>query len=139
MTLLITYEATPFEGDWTDWSALDEQLGVEFQLIGRQLYESWFEQCVEYVPAKPRDYEDPAQIATSRGQGKRVDQNAFDPAAVTEPGIHRQVTDDHEHFTIVVPNDIMVRELCERWLEKLNQEYGKDLDLADPPWPSEQS
>jgi len=139
MTELITYGTNPFEGPVADWHAQNESVGVTFQLIAHRLYECWFKQCVGFVPPEPGDIDDPTQFGVPGGKAKRVDHSAFDPADVREPGIHERVTDDHHHYDIIIPNKIMPRDLCKRWLQELNREYDRNLQLRDPPWPSEDS
>jgi hypothetical protein len=128
MTILECRHQEPFDDGWSDWSAPEASVVLTFQTMKNQLYEIWREQCLF---AEEGDHDE----GIERTIGMTVDHSEFDPDELQPPGIHR---DHHpndpdlvdEMYVIVVPNYQLHPEICDRWIDRLNNEYERSFELA---------
>ena len=93
-----------------------------------QLYEVWSDQCL-FTRADDHDG------GMERTIGMVADHSEFDPDELLSPGIHRgQNPDDpdlvDENYVIIVPNHLLTPEICDRWIERLNDTYGRQFKLS---------
>jgi hypothetical protein len=128
MTVLECHHQKPFDDGWSDWSAPEESVVLTFQTMDDQLYEVWRDQCMF-----TEDHNHEGGI--ERTIGMTVDHSEFDPDGLRPPGIHR---DHHpndpdlvdESYVIIIPNNRLHPEICEKWIERLNSEYGRRFELS---------
>lgn len=128
MTILECHHQNPFADGWSDWSAPEESVVLTFQTMKHQLYEVWSDQCL-FTEADNHDG------GIERTIGMTADHSKFNSDEVLSPGIHR----DHnpgdpdlvdESYEIIVPNYLLAPEICERWIERLNDTYGRSFELS---------
>jgi hypothetical protein len=64
-----------------------------------------------------------------------ADHAEFDPDEVLSPGIHRSHNPSDsdlvdESYEVIVPNYLLAPEICERWIKRLNERYGRSFELS---------
>lgn len=128
MTTLECHHQNPFADGWSDWFAPEGSVVLTFQTMDHQLYEVWSDQCL-FTGADDHDG------GMERTIGMIADHSEFDPDEVLSPGIHRNHNPDDpdlvdESYEIIVPNHLLAPEICEMWIERLNDTYGRSFELS---------
>jgi len=135
----------PFR-DWSDWYGTNGEAVVTFETMQHHLWNSWNNQCVEVKnydengeEIKPGDFETAQEYSRASNNAEKteriVEPENFDYGKVSKPGIYRDGTyyDEEdsvdEGYAIIVPYGFLTPELCEEYIEKLNQKFDRNFKL----------
>lgn len=129
MTTLECHHQKPFVGGWSDWYAPEESVVLTFETMDHQLYELWRNQCL----FNNDDHDE----GIKRTTGMVADHSKFNPDKLLPPGIHQDHNPDDpdlvdESYDIIVPNDRLHPKICERWIERVNDQCGRRFELWYP-------
>jgi len=121
----------PFD-NWSDWYGENGEVVITFMTMDAHLLEEWQNQARNSdtlnhatYNGKPLSKDERVEIFTHNDF-----ENDF-----RGPGIYR---DDHnisgeekvdESYTIIVPTDFMTQDLCEKYIERLNEEFNRNFEL----------
>jgi len=135
----------PFR-DWSDWYGINGEAVVTFETMQHHLWNAWNNQCVEIKnydkegeEIKPGDFETAQEYSKASSNAEETDRTVesenFDYSKASNPGIYRDETcyDEEESvdegYTVIVPYSFLTPELCEKYIEKLNQKFDRNFKL----------
>ena len=112
----------PFN-DWDDWHDQNSKAVVTFETMKHNLWNSWKTQCIEN-----NEYNDSEE---------EIRPEKFNAEKVRKPGVYRDAVNEEdkidELYTVIVPRSFLTPELCERYLEKLNEKFDRNFKLKIKP------
>lgn len=124
----------PFQ-DWSDWYGENGEAVITFITMKQHLYEEWQRQAhhiniskdLATLNSRPVKEDDTVNMY----QHRRFE-NDFDGPGIYQDSTHYNDDDKvDESYTIILPEEFMVRGMCELYLEKLNDEYNRDFYFQD--------
>lgn len=128
----------PFD-TWTDFYAEDGEAVITFITMKEHMFEEWQNQVVHIgynnnnlgrlatINGQPIDEDDSTVIYTHLNF-----ENNFEGPGIYQDGVHYRDDDKvDESYTVIVPEEFMTREICGKYLEKLNNEYNRDFYFED--------
>jgi hypothetical protein len=137
--ILESMSVDPFN-DWSDWYGTNGETVVTFVTMKQNLWNSWKNQCIS-IEGDLELVENSEGTYSLEGETeKEIRPEKFDSDKVQEPGIYRdrahEGDDDkvEEAYTVIVPKEFLTPELCEKYMEKLNESFYRNFELNIEPY-----
>ena len=124
----------PFD-DWEDWYGTNSEAVVTFWTIQYALWQQWDSDCISIVHSEDCDHEDLQEEINCNKKKRVITPEDFNPDELPAPGVHRTETnydDDEvidEIYHIYVPRAYMTLDICQKWIDRLNEEYNRNFHL----------
>jgi hypothetical protein len=134
--ILESYGVNPFR-NWSDWHS--EEVIVTFETMKHNLWNSWENQCTS-IEGETELVEKENGMYEMKGDTERkVEPEKFDLEKLKKPGVYRDSKNNNdeekvdESYTIIVGRSFLSPELCQKWIQKLNEKFDRNfsLDIKD--------